>query len=291
MKVINEHIPVCKTEILQNVPDSAKYFLDGTFGRGGHTKAILDHIPDSQMVCIDCDLAAISYGQKHFNVFMQNGRLELLHENFFNADDFLKDYQFDAILIDLGVSSGQLDKPERGFSLYYDGPLDMRMNQQQSLTAADLINKSSEKQLVEIFQRYGEIKSPYKVTRAIFSQRKKQPITRTLELSSLITQITGWKKKGKHPATSYFMALRIAVNNELNDLDTALISLIKHLKIEGRLFVISFHSLEDRIVKQVFRNEKSLGYPLYKKVITPSRTEQESNPRSRSAKLRIFQRT
>ena len=291
MKVINEHIAVCKAEILQNIPYRAKYFLDGTFGRGGHAKAILDHIPNSQIIGIDCDLTAINYGQRHFDSFIQNGRLKLFYENFFNTDKFLKDCQFDVIVIDLGVSSGQLDEPQRGFSMYYDGPLDMRMDQQQSLTAADLISKSSEKQLVEIFQKYGEIKSPYKVVRTIFRQRKKQPITKTLELSSLIAQAVGWRKKGKHPATSYFRALRTVVNNELASLDAALISLIKHLKVEGRLFVISFHSLEDRIVKWVFRNENSLGYPIYKKVITPSKAEQEKNPRSRSAKLRIFQRT
>ena len=284
------HIPICTTEILQNIPTHSKYFLDATFGRGGHTQAILNHFPNSRITAIDLDFAAISYAQKYLHSFIQNEQLRLFHQSFFDIDNFLENHQFDVILADLGVSSPQFDDPKRGFSMYHDGPLDMRMNQQQSLTAADVINKFSEKQLIEMFQKYGEIKNPYKVARALFRERKQNPINSTLYLSDFITQITKWRKKGQHPATSYFRALRIVVNNELDDLEMGLLSLIKHLKMQGRLFVISFHSLEDRIVKNIFRSEKSLGYPLYKKVITPSSEEQKNNPRSRSAKLRIFHR-
>ena len=287
---MESHIPICTAEILQNIPPNSKYFLDSTFGRGGHTQALLNNFPDSRVIAIDYDIAAIDYAKEHLSSFIQNERLKLFHRSFLDIDNFLENYQFDAILADLGVSSPQLDDPKRGFSMYHDGPLDMRMNQQQSLTAADLVNKSSEKQLIGIFQKYGEIKSPYKVVRTIFQQRKQKYIDSTLQLSDLIARITRWRRKGLHPATSYFRALRIVVNNELDNLEAGLISLIKHLKTGGRLFVISFHSSEDRIVKNVFRSEKDLGYPLYKKVITPSREEQKNNPRSRSAKLRIFQR-
>ena len=287
---MESHIPVCTTDILKNIPLHSKYFLDATYGRGGHAQALLNHFPNSHVVAIDCDLTAINYAKKHLDSFVQNGRLKLFHQNFFDIDTFLENRQFDVILADLGVSSPQLDDPRRGFSVYHEGPLDMRMNQEQPLTAADLINKSSEKQLIEIFQKYGEIKSPYKVVRSIFRERKQHPFNSTLQLSEFIAQITKWKKKGQHPATSYFRALRIVVNNELDDLEQGLISLIQHLKVEGRLFVISFHSLEDRIVKNVFRSEKSLGHSIYKKVIVPSDEEQKNNPRSRSAKLRIFQR-
>ena len=284
------HIPICTAEIFQNITPNSKSFLDATFGRGGHTRAILDHFPDSHIIAIDSDLEAIDYAKEDLGFFIQNKRLGLFHENFCDIDSFLENQQFDVILADLGVSSPQLDNPKRGFSMYHDGPLDMRMDQGQSLTAADIVNKFSEKQLVEMFQKYGEIKSPYKVARAIFRERKQCPIDSTQKLSNLIAQISKWRKKGQHPATAYFRALRIVVNNELDGLEEGLISLIKHLKTEGRLFVISFHSLEDRIVKNIFRSETSLGHPLYKKVIMPSREEQKSNPRSRSAKLRIFQR-
>ncbi len=290
MNTIESHIPICTTEILQNIPVHSKYFLDATFGRGGHTQALLNNFPNSQIMAIDCDIAAINYARENLGSFIQNGRLRVFHENLFDIDSFLENHRFDVILVDLGVSSPQLEDPKRGFSLYHDGPLDMRMNQQQSLTAADLINKFSEKQLIGMFQKYGEIKRPHRVVKTIFRQRKQYPINSTLQLSDLIAQISKWKKKGSHPATSYFRALRIVVNNELDDLEIGLISLIKHLRIQGRLFVISFHSSEDRIVKNVFRAEKDLGHPVYKKVIIPSYEEQKNNPRSRSAKLRIFQR-
>ena len=290
MNTIQNHTPICTAEILQNIPSHSKCFLDTTFGRGGHTHALLNSFPDAQITAIDCDIAAINYAQEHLNSFIQNKKLKLFHQNFFDIDSFLENHRFDVIIADLGVSSPQLDDPKRGFSMYHDGPLDMRMNQQQSLTAANLVNKLSEKQLIEIFQKYGEIKSPHKVVKTIFRERKQQPINNTQRLSDLITQISKWKKKGSHPATSYFRALRIVVNNELDDLEVGLISLIRHLKIDGRLFVISFHSSEDRIVKNVFRSEKDLGHPVYKKVITPSHDEQKINPKSRSAKLRIFQR-
>lgn len=285
-----EHTPVCVTEILEHIPLSSQYFLDGTFGRGGHTQAFFQRFSNIHVIGIDSDMEAIEYGKKHFESYIKKGCLQLFHKNFFDVAHFFKNKLFDVILLDLGVSSPQLDQSHRGFSLYTDGPLDMRFNQKQFLMASDMINQYSEKQMVNIFQKYGEIKSPYKVVRTIFSERKKQPFTRTGDLSALITRVTGWKKKGRHPATGYFRALRIAVNNELDPLKEALLTLIQHLTVQGRLFVISFHSLEDRIVKQTFFHSTELGSPLYKKVITPSLAEQKANPRSRSAKLRIFQK-
>lgn len=282
--------PICVEEILKHIPDSSKSFLDATFGRGGHTQAFLHSFPDIQVVAIDCDKEAIDYAKQNFGDYLQNGQLKLFHKNFFVIYDFLKKKLFDVILIDLGVSSSQLDSPERGFSVYHEGPLDMRFDLGQSLTAKDLIQNASQKELTGLFQKYGEIKSPYKVVKSILHQRKKQPLVRTTQLSNLIAKSTGWRQKGKHPATSYFRALRIVVNNELAPLESALKDLMECLNSKGRLFVISFHSLEDRIVKWTFKNSH-LGSPLYKKVITPSYREQKTNPRSRSAKLRIFQKS
>jgi 16S rRNA (cytosine1402-N4)-methyltransferase len=194
------------------------------------------------------------------------------------------------MLLDLGVSSPQLDVAERGFSFYHDGPLDMRMDQRREQSAADVVNNIDEDDLTELFKTLGEIPRPYKVVRAIVHDRKTEPFTTTRQLASMIERVEGWSRKGHHPATRYFMALRLYVNRELELLEQALPDLIAGLNDQGRLAVITFHSLEDRIVKNFFKTHAELGKPVNKKVIIAKWPERKSNPRARSAKLRVFQR-
>ncbi|NCN95165.1 MAG: 16S rRNA (cytosine(1402)-N(4))-methyltransferase RsmH, partial [Bdellovibrionales bacterium] len=180
---------------------------------------------------------------------------------------------------------------ERGFSFYHDGPLDMRMDQSQEFKASDIINQWSEDELVELFREYGEIYKPYRVVNEIVKRRETKPFETTMELSLLIERTFGWRTKGKHPATNFFLALRLEVNQELTELHSSLLKIITHaLRPKGRLMVISFHSTEDRIVKKLFKSSTHLGLNLTKKVIAPERSEILLNPRSRSAKLRVFQR-
>ncbi|MFN8942997.1 MAG: 16S rRNA (cytosine(1402)-N(4))-methyltransferase RsmH, partial [Pseudobdellovibrionaceae bacterium] len=182
-----------------------------------------------------------------------------------------------------------LDDGSRGFSFLHDGPLDMRMNRNQELSAARVLNESSEEELNQIFRNYGEVNSPYRVTRAIVNDRKIKNYETTREVASLIERVDGWRKKGFHPATQYFMALRLVVNSELDGLEKSLPKVMDCLKDKGLLAVLSFHSLEDRIIKNVFKSSE-LGQNIIKKVIVASDEEVAKNPRSRSAKLRFFQK-
>lgn len=287
------HKPVMLKEVLDFAMEvEPRFILDGTFGRGGHTGAFLNSFPHAQIVAFDQDQDAISYGEKVFADKISDQRLKLIHANFHSIASLAVTPAngFDVILLDLGVSSPQLDQAERGFSFYNDGPLDMRMNNEQELTAADIVNNWSEVELLELFTRYGEVSRPGRVVRALIHDRKQNPFTRTLELASLIERVEGWSRRGHHPATRYFQALRIAVNNELAGLESCIPDLMRALREGGRLIVITFHSLEDRIIKYAFREHSELGRPLVKKVITPSREEELENPRARSAKLRVFQR-
>ena len=195
------------------------------------------------------------------------------------------------ILLDLGPSSPQLDQPERGFSFYKDGPLDMRMNQETQQTAGDIVNHFTEEEMIQIFKELGEVRNPRPVVRSILRERKKQKIESTLKLSRLIEKTVSWRNK--HPATPYFLALRLKVNNELDGLRDSLPLLMNSLRDQGRMFVITFHSLEACIVKRIFKESclKKEGVLVNKKVIRPCREEVLSNPRSRSAQMRIFQRS
>lgn len=282
-------------EAMREIKSFSKY-MDGTLGRGGHLHAVLKAFPAVKAIALDKDLDAIEYAKIKFTVEIHEGRLEVLHVDFNDIEELrestkIGETKFDAILLDLGISSPQIDTPERGFSFLYDGPLDMRMNQSQVLTAATIINEWDEDELIRIFREYGEVDKPSRVVRAIVNDRKESPFTSTAELAGLIARVEGWKKKGFHPATQYFMALRIEVNGELNRLENTLRNMIELLSEGGRLFVISFHSLEDRIVKSVMNElSLSLGYLVNKKVIVPTETEQSQNPRSRSSKLRIFEK-
>lgn len=288
-----EHYPVLAQEIadafsVYRDKSDLKYF-DGTFGRGGHYRVMKSLYPEMQAIVMDQDLQAVASARAQFPTEVESGRLRILHENF---SEFATQNpgSFDMMLLDLGVSSPQLDQADRGFSFYHDGPLDMRMNQQQELTAERIVNTASEDDLIQIFKNYGEVHRPFRVVRAIVHDRKTQAFTTTKQLSGLIERVDGWTRKGFHPATQYFMALRLAVNSELEVIQQALPPMMQALKDGGRLAVITFHSLEDRIVKNIFRDHKELGFPVNKKVIVATQEECDRNSRSRSAKLRVFQR-
>lgn len=264
------------------------HYFDGTFGRGGHYLALKSAFPNLITTAMDQDIDAINYGNERFRTEVQNETLRLIHDNFFNFSKYNIN-SFDMALLDLGVSSPQLDRADRGFSFYHEGPLDMRMNQQQGLTAEMVINTYSEDDLIKVFQDYGEIYKPFRVVRAIVHDRKTKAFKTTRELAGLIERVEGWRNKGFHPATLYFMALRLVVNGELEVLQKTLPKLMELLNEGGRLAVLTFHSLEDRIVKNIFR-DSHLGKPVNKKVIVATQEECKSNPRSRSAKLRFFER-
>ncbi len=221
-------------------------------------------------------------GQTEFNQLVTAGRLHLEKVNF-HGSQFPTGHPFDLILLDLGVSSPQLDDSRRGFSFYSDGPLDMRMDPTQGSSAGDMVNSWTEVGLQRLFAELGEIPRPHRVAKAILAARKEKSFTSTSQLAQLIERVEGWKKKGKHPATQYFLALRLLVNEELEGLKESLPVLMeKALCPGGRMLVITFHSLEDRIIKNIFKERKDLGRPVNKKVIVPSRPEILRNPRSRS---------
>lgn len=292
------HTPVLLEEVVEALSSlgrpAARYF-DGTFGRGGHTSKILSTFPQSICIACDGDRQAIDYGYEAFAGEVESNRLTFVHGSYSEFEELRRSHPsfvdfFDGILLDLGVSSPQLEEAERGFSFYHDGPLDMRMNQDQELRASDIINEWSADDLVQLFQELGEVLRPYRLVRALVNDRKEKPFESTQQLSSLIERIDGWRRKGSHPATRYFLALRMAVNDELGALRRSLPHLIDGLREGGRLVIISFHSLEDRVVKQTFRREEVRGKRVNKKVITATKQETQSNPRSRSAKLRIFEK-
>ena len=293
----NNHYPVMLNEVMEmfaqaNV-EKPKNYLDGTFGRGGHASVVSEKYPDLDIYALDKDKEALEFAQTQWEQKAKSKKFFIEQASFASLDNVIKTRnwppKYDMILLDLGVSSPQLDQGSRGFSFYHQGPLDMRMDQRSPLTAEEIINYWSEEELVDIFKDYGEVFKPYSVVKSIMRERKKNTISSTQELSSLIERSVGWRKKGKHPATQYFMALRLVVNRELEDLKEGLETLMKRLVPGGRLVVITFHSLEDRIVKQVFRNSDH-GKPVNKKVVKPTREEELENKRSRSAKLRAFER-
>lgn len=286
------HQPVLVSDILKIFPEDwqGESFLDCTFGRGGHSTALAQKYPKLQILGLDRDQEAIDYGvalQKSIS-----NKIEFLNINFHDFCEQYPERLFDAILIDLGVSSPQLDQAERGFSFDKNGPLDMRMDQKQILTAADVVNGYSKTQLVNLFIEYGEIKNPYAVVDSIFEQRRKQKFTTTRQLVEVILKHSS-KRWSRHPATLYFLAIRMLVNQELEGLEKSLPFFINQLKSKAYLFVITFHSLEDRIVKNIFKDlvAQEKGFLWNKKVIRAARQEQIQNPRSRSAKLRVFVKT
>jgi 16S rRNA (cytosine1402-N4)-methyltransferase len=276
------HISVLSKEVIEGLQIKPHgHYLDATLGGGGHTKLILDCFPDVRVTAIDRDSVAIVSTSEYLQTYQD--RLQIWQGNFadFNPNHTL----YDGIIADLGVSSPQFDTSERGFSFRHCANLDMRMDQSQSLNAEQIINHWQEKQLAEIFYLYGEERFSRRIAKMIVQKR---PFQTTTQLAEAIAVSTPPKyRHGKiHPATRVFQALRIVVNQELESLEKFLDKAPSWLNVDGRIVVISFHSLEDRIVKNKFREHPRLEV-ITKKPITPQPEEQQQNPRSRSAKLRI----
>ena len=287
------HLPVLLGAVVESVQPLAQlngFFIDGTFGRGGHSRALLEKYQNLKLIGLDCDHEAVEFAEKNFAEF--SGRFEIQRKNFSDFDSALGGRPLAGVLLDLGVSSPQLDQGQRGFSFYHNGPLDMRMDQTQTLTAAHVVNSYSAEELEKIFRELGEIYNSTKVVDRIIERRKTQEFSTTADLAEFIAAITGWRDKGYHPATNHFMALRIYVNDELGRLEKVLPQMISRLEKNGRILVITFHSLEDRIVKEAFRlfEERGEGLRVNKNVIQADFAEKKENPRSRSAKLRIFEK-
>src|SRR6478672_137284 len=277
------HISVLSRELIEGLAiRPGGHYLDATVGGGGHTRLILEAAPDVQVTAIDQDQQAIA-AVKNLLSDTYGDRLHFWHGNFSNYKS--NSSIFDGIIADLGVSSVHLDVAERGFSFRQTAPLDMRMNQQQPLTAADVINQWTEADLADIFFKYGEERLSRRIARRIVERR---PFQTTTDLAEAIAHcVPRQYRYGRiPPATRVFQALRIAVNEELTSLETFLHQAPNWLKPGGRIGIISFHSLEDRIVKHTLRESPSLKV-LTKKPIIPQADEIATNPRSRSAKLRI----
>ena len=288
------HTPVLPEETIEAlaVQPGGRY-IDCTLGAGGHAAAILDRSsPGGQLLGIDADPEAIKIAGVRLEAYSSSTLL--INQNFVNLKDICIKYHFfpvHGVLFDLGLSSVQLDGSGRGFSFRHDAPLDMRFSPSQQVTAADIVNTSSEAELARLIKTFGEESRGGKIARYIVQQR---PIKTTLKLAEIVEQATGGRRGRIHPATKTFQALRIAVNQELEHLQSALEQAIDLLGFEGRLVVISYHSLEDRIVKHFMHREASGEEArlrlINKKVIIPSLAEVQFNPRSRSAKLRAAER-
>lgn len=279
------HQPVLATAVLAALqPKAGGLYLDATVGGGGHTALLLRAEPTCRVLAIDQDPMALAAAQEFLAPF--GDRVQFWQGNF--ADLVVAEPMFDGILADLGVSSAQLDRPERGFSFRFDAPLDMRMNPHNPLTAATVINHYSEQELADIFYEYGEERFARRIARQIVAQR---PLHSTRELARLVAHcLRASPRQRIHPATRVFQALRIYVNQELAVLDRFLARSPHWLKPAGRIAVISFHSLEDRRVKQAWRAHPLLEVVTRKPIVADA-AEVALNPRSRSAKLRIAART
>lgn len=297
------HVPVLLSEVIGGLaPHAGGRYIDGTLGGGGHALATLAaSSPDGRLLGIDTDPAALAAAHTRLGSYVT--RAALVRGNFRDIGAIAEANGFsevDGILLDLGVSSHQLDTAERGFSFQTDAPLDMRLDPDGPTTAADLVNDLPENELADVLYRYGEEHASRRIARFVAEQRRKEPITTTGALAEIISRALGGKRGKIHPATRTFQGLRIAVNGELDSLEYALPQAVALLKPGGRLAVITFHSLEDRIVKQFFRAEAGKGpdhddRPVRLRIITAKplvarAEEQRTNPRSRSAKLRIAER-
>ena len=306
------HIPVLRDETINSLninPDGI--YVDGTLGGAGHSMEILKRLsPKGQLICFDQDIEAIESSSKKLNDY-RPGTI-FIHSNFEYMPEKLSEHgivRVDGIMLDLGVSSHQLDVPERGFSYRFDAPLDMRMDNRVQRTAADIVNDESVETLTKIIKDYGEEKYARKIAYNIDLARQKKRIETTFELNDIIRKSMPAKSlaTGGHPSKRTFQALRIALNDELARLEGVIPKMIDLLNDKGRLSIITFHSLEDRIVKTIFRKnenpctcppdfpvcvcgKKSKGRVITRKPILPSDEEMEENPRSKSAKLRIFEK-
>ena len=306
-KIIFNHTPIMLKECINGLnikPDGI--YVDGTFGGGGHSSQILAKLTTGKLIAIDKDNTALQVGKERFG---DSSNLVLIKNDFKNIVEVLDQLnidKIDGVLLDLGVSSYQLDTAGRGFSYRFDAPLDMRMDQDSDFSAYDVVNNYSDSELSEIFFKYGEEPMARKIARQIVETRKVKPIETTGELAKIIEKVV-YKKKGSNPCTKTFQAIRIEVNSELERLDKAINSMIDRLNSGGRIAIITFHSLEDRIVKTVFKQRSSdcicdksipvciCGHKkeiniLTKKPIVASEEEQKENTRSTCAKLRIAEK-
>lgn len=304
---LHPHQPVLYQEVLEALkPASGRVYLDGTLGAGGHAMGILtESSPDGRLIGLDLDPEALAIARQRLFAFRD--RTVIKQASFRMAPEIVRDIDWEpvhGILLDLGVSSMQIDQPERGFSFMTEGPLDMRFNQEIGLNAADLVNTLSESEIADILWKFGEERYSRRIARAIVDAR---PIHSTRDLASLVANAVPGYSPHIHPATRTFQALRIATNKELETVAKALPELIGILAPAGRIAVISFHSLEDRIVKRFFRKESkdcicppeqpictcdhvaSLNV-ITKKPLTASEEEVQENPRSSSAKLRVAEK-
>ncbi|MCA1767649.1 MAG: 16S rRNA (cytosine(1402)-N(4))-methyltransferase RsmH [Idiomarina sp.] len=305
-----QHVSVLLEESIQALAtDPQGTYIDATFGRGGHTRALLNQLGENaRVIALDQDPEAIAAAKS----FEDDPRFQIIHTPFSNLQQVLDDLQLNeqvtGILFDLGVSSPQLDDAERGFSFMRDGPLDMRMNTSSGETAAEWLNRAEKDDISWVLKEYGEERFARRIASAIVMDREKKPFTRTRQLAEMIARVSPVKEKHKHPATRTFQAIRIHINRELEQIEQALEASLSGLKEDGRLVVISFHSLEDRLVKRFIRKHsegKQLppGLPVTEaernkdkmlekvgKAIKPGKTEVEANPRSRSSVLRIARR-
>jgi 16S rRNA (cytosine1402-N4)-methyltransferase len=293
-----DHIPVLLEETL-NLLDAARpgLYVDGTLGLAGHSREILKRNPKARLVGFDRDEAALAEAQRRLSPY--ENRIELYHADFRRLLEVEIDWpSVRGVLLDLGMSSFQLDDPARGFSHSLDGPLDMRMDRRQHLDATRILDKYPEPKLAEIFRNYGELRPAAKLARAIASRRRMTKIESTIQLRTIVEEVCRWvPQKGKiHPAAKVFQALRIEVNEELAGLEGFLESVIGRLPDSGRLAVIAFHSLEDRIVKHTFaraaRPEQgpAVVVLLTKHPVIPTDMETARNSRSRPAKLRAVRK-
>ena len=270
--------------------------VDATIGGGGHSEEILKNIlPGGRLIGIDADREALAIAKDRLKSF--SGSFTLVNDNFRNIDRILKKENIknvDAVLLDIGISSYQLDDASRGFSIRSDASLDMRMDQSSDITAYDVVNKYKEDKLSEIIEKFGEERFHNRIARFIKDARERKAIETTGELAAIVKRAVGYKYRNLkvHPATRTFQAIRIFVNDELGALEEALKSAIFWLKTGGRIVVISFHSLEDRIVKNIFKGYSKLGVLkiITKKPLIPEYEEVIKNSRSRSAKLRVAER-
>ena len=304
------HTPVLLKEVvIQLRPHCGGLYVDGTVGGGGHAGEILRVCgPEGRVIGLDWDEEAVAQTRERLKEF--GARVELVRANFAELERLLMNVGIttvDGVLFDLGVSSRQFDEPTRGFSFQHDAPLDMRMNQQAGTSARDILRSASVEELIRILAEYGEERRARAIARAIVRERERAEITTTTQLVHVVERVLGPKRGPKHPATRAFQALRIAVNDELGNLRQGLAAALRVLKSGSRVAVISFHSLEDRIVKQFFV-EQSAGcicpkdFPkcvcgrqrllrvITRKPITPTEEEVRANPRARSAKLRVAEK-
>src|SRR3989344_1512429 len=292
------HTPVLLQKTVELLdPAPGKLFIDATCGFGGHTEELVKK--GSKVLGIDRDPEAIEHLRKSLGSRVKSKRLTLVQGNFADIGQIAREAGFgkvDGILFDLGFSSVQLENPQRGFSFTRDGPLDMRMDPALGLSAGDIVNNFEKRKLYEIFKNYSQEKFAWAIAGAICRARELKPIETTAELAQVVQEVYktgGVRKRNKakklHPATKAFLALRIVVNSELLNLEKALPQTLGLLNKKGRLVVISFHSLEDGIVKRFFKHQRNFKV-LTPKPVGPEKTEVLANPRSRSAKLRVAER-